>query len=394
MKLTAQIRLLPNPEQASALLLTLERGNEACNLVSEYAFDHKTFSTFDLQKVLYHSIKADFGLSAQFVIRCLAKVSGSYKTVKAQIRNHNATCKPEKKRELTQISFRPTGAIAFDSRILSFKTDKKTVSIWTVEGRQTVSYSVSDHHQALLTYQQGESDLALVKGKWYLFATCEVPEPDGHETIDALGVDLGIVQIATDSDGHSFSGASIEANRQWYQKRRSALQSVGTKSAKRRLKKLSKGQQRFQKNTNHTISKSIVMKAAGTRSVIVLEDLSGISKNVSKDEKRLRHSQRAKHSNWGFFELRSYISYKAQIHGVPVIMVDPRYTSRTCHKCGHCEKANRKSQAEFVCRSCQNSMGADQNAALNIKALGQHQMAYGVGSSLSGTSPQALAGGI
>lgn len=379
MKLTAQIRLLPTEEQASALRLTLERGNEACNEISEYAFKHKVFSTFDLQKVMYHGLKKEFGLSAQYTIRCLAKVSGAYKTLKAQVRNHNTARKPDVKRELTQISFRPTGAIAFDSRILSYRTDRKTVSIWTIKGRQTINYTVSEHHQKLLDHQQGESDLALVKGKWYLFATCDIPEPEGHETIDALGVDLGIISLATDSDGQSFSGAKVEANRQRYAKRRAALQSVGTKSAKRRLKKLSKKQKHFQRDVNHVISKSIVLKAKSTQSAIILEDLSGISKNVERKEKRLRQSQRAKHSNWGFFQTRQFISYKAQLYGVPVILIDPAYTSRTCHKCSHCEKANRKSQAEFVCKSCKNSMSADHNAALNIKKLGQFQMAYGIG---------------
>ena len=104
MKLTAQIRLLPTPEQAQSLRLTLERGNEACNLVSAYALEHKVFQSIALQKALYYSLKERFGLSAQFVIRCLAKVSESYKTLNAQIRNHIATCEPDKRRSLTQIN--------------------------------------------------------------------------------------------------------------------------------------------------------------------------------------------------------------------------------------------------------------------------------------------------
>ncbi len=364
--------------------------------MSEYAFSHKVFQSIALQKVLYHGIKADFGLSAQLVIRCLAKVSDSYKTLKAQIRNHNrtggpATCKPDKKRDLTQIVYRPTGAIAFDSRILSYRADRKTVSIWTVEGRQTISYTVSEHHSRLLDYQQGESDLACIKGKWYLLATSDVPDEEGIDIVDALGIDLGIVQVTTDSDGQSFSGSAIEKSRQWYAKRRATLQSVGTKSAKRRLKQISKGQSRFQKNSNHCISnraagRSIVEKAKTSNRAIILEDLSGISKTVRKEEKRLRQSQRAKHSNWSFYQLREFLSYKATMHGVQVILIDPRNTSRTCSDCGHCEKANRKSQAEFVCKACAHSDSADFNAAKNIRNIGRIQTAYGLGLSGSGTS--------
>ena len=394
MKLTAQIRLLPTPKQATALRITLERGNAACNLLSAYAFEQRVFQSVALQKVHYYNVKETFGLSSQLIIRCLAKVSDSYKTLKAQLRIYNATCAPDERRVLTQIVYRSTGAIAFDSRILTYRTDRKTVSIWTLDKRQTIPYLVSDHHARLLDYQQGESDLAYVKGKWYLLATCDIPEEEGAEVIDALGIDLGIVNLATDSDGHSFSGMAIEANRQWYAKRRSTLQQVGTRSAKRRLKQLSKGQSRFQKNTNHLISKSIIKKAKASHRAIVLEDLSGISKLVRKEEKRLRQTQRAKHSNWSFFQLRTFISYKATLQGVSLVLIDPAYTSRTCSACGHCEKANRKSQAEFACKRCLHTDAADYNAAKNIRNIGRTQTAYGVEINPSSTSSCALAGGI
>lgn len=389
MKLTAQIWLLPSPEQATALRSTLERGNEACNLVSQYAFEQNVFPSKELQKVHYYHLKETFGLSAQLVIRCLSKVSDSYKTLKAQIRNHNAICEQDKKRSLTQIVYRPTGAIAFDSRILSYRTDRKTVSIWTVGGRQTISYAVSEHHARLLEHQQGESDLALVKGKWYLLATCDIPDASADEFDDVLGIDLGIIQIASDSDGQSFSGADIEQSRQWYAKRRSLLQSVGSKSAKRKLKQLSKGESRFKKDTNHCISKQLVTKAKCTHRAIALENLEGIRTGT-----KVRKPQRSKHSSWSFLELRTFIEYKATMRGVTILLVDPRNTSRTCSVCSHCERANRKSQADFVCKSCGHSANADFNASQNIKSVGRIQTAYGVGTTLSGTSSRAFAGGI
>jgi putative transposase len=70
---------------------------------------------------------------------------------------------------------------------------------------------------------------------------------------------------------------------------------------------------------------------------------------------------------WSFFQLRSFVEYKAQLVGVPIVLVDPRNTSRTCNVCGHCEKANRKSQAEFLCKHCGHSANADLNAARNIR---------------------------
>ncbi|WP_443080361.1 RNA-guided endonuclease InsQ/TnpB family protein [Streptomyces sp. SP18BB07] len=96
---------------------------------------------------------------------------------------------------------------------------------------------------------------------------------------------------------------------------------------------------------------------------IALEDLGGIRERV-----RLRKPQRATHSSWSFVQLGAFIAYKAKKAGVPVVYVDPAYTSRTCAECGHIDKANRVSQAWFVCRSCGFVDHADRNGSRNIRA--------------------------
>ena len=78
--------------------------------------------------------------------------------------------------------------------------------------------------------------------------------------------------------------------------------------------------------------------------------------------------QRSKMGGWAFSQLRQFLTYKAKLHGLPVVVVDPRNTSRTCEECGHCEKANRKRQSEFRCRSCGHTAHADIQAARNIAA--------------------------
>ena len=74
--------------------------------------------------------------------------------------------------------------------------------------------------------------------------------------------------------------------------------------------------------------------------------------------------------NWAFADLAAKIFYKAAEVGLPVIFVDPRNTSRTCSECGHCEKANRKSQSKFECLNCGFCANADKNAACNISRKG------------------------
>jgi IS605 OrfB family transposase len=201
----------------------------------------------------------------------------------------------------------------------------------------------------------------LRKGKWYLYVTVEVPDGAPVDPEGWLGVDLGIRNLATDSDGERHSGAGVEAVRQRMQRLRGALQSVGTKSAKRHLKRLSGHESRFRSDVNHTISKRIVQKAKDTARGIALEDLQGI-----RDRTTVQHGQRAMHGGWAFFQLRSFVEYKGRLAGIAVVAVDPRNTSRTCPMCGNIDKANRRSQSEFQCRACGHSDHADHVGAVNI----------------------------
>src|SRR3990172_8431791 len=155
----------------------------------------------------------------------------------------------------------------------------------------------------MLQGQRGESDLALINGDFYLLATCEVETPEPQDIHDVLGCDLGIVNLAVDSDGEQFSGEAVDDNRRKFEHRRKNLQKKQTKSAKRKLKKISGKQARFQSNTNHAISKRLVTKAQDTGRAIALEALKGIRNRTT-----FRRKQRSKHANWSFYQLQSYIA--------------------------------------------------------------------------------------
>jgi len=237
------------------------------------------------------------------------------------------------------------------------------VSLLTLSGRVLVPFRFGAYQQSRMDAIKGQADLLYRNGTFYLAVTLDVPEPTPGSPDGTLGVDLGIVNLATDSEGESFSGEAVERNRKRHASLRQRLQKHGTKSAKRHLKKLSGKEARFKRNTNHVISKRIVLKAQANQQAIAIEELRHIR---TRTEARLRHSQRARHSSWSFGQLRQFLSYKAALAGVPLQLVDPRNTSRACHVCGHCAKANRKSQAIFCCQACGHTENADRNAAINI----------------------------
>ncbi len=123
-------------------------------------------------------------------------------------------------------------------------------------------------------------------------------------------------------------------------------------------------ERRFKKDTNHVISKQVVSKAKGTTRLIALEDLKDIRSRVVT----VTHGQRDRHGKWAFSELRSFIEYKARMNGVPLVIVDPRNTSRECPKCHTMDKKNRPERNLFRCIECGFSEEADYVAARNIAA--------------------------
>jgi putative transposase len=322
----------------------MQEANRACDYISSVAWTKKTFGQYQLHKLVYQDVRAKFDLSAQVVVRCIAKVADAYKL--------------DHKRKRT---FKPLGAITYDDRILRWYVEKECVSIWTAEGRQRIPFVCGTQQRELLKTRQGESDLVFFRDQFYLSPTCNIEEPTLIERKGVLGIDLGVVNIAVDSDGNVYSGKTVSKVRYRHRRLRTKLQKKGTPSAKRRLKKLSGKESRFAKDVNHTISKQVVKLAQDTHRDIAVEDLSGIRERVT-----VRRDQRAILHSWSFYQLRAFIEYKARLAGVTVIAIDPRNTSRTCPVCGCMDKRNRASQSVFSCVACGYSGFADHIAARNI----------------------------
>lgn len=365
MKLTLQLQLLPTADQKADLLITMERFNEAATFAAKVGFEAKVFGHVSLHKLAYYEIRERFGLTSNLAIRAIGKAAECFQRDKTK-------CPV----------FKPRSAVCYNQRVMSFK-GLTTVSIYGMSGRLLIPFVCGAYQKERQVRIKGESDLVYRQGKFYLLCTIDLPESAPVTPVDVIGVDLGIVNIATDSTGESFSGANVETKRRHYAKRRAGLNRVGTKSARRRLSKTRKREANFRRDTNHCISKRIVEKAKATGSAIALEDLRGIRDRANSVKK----SQRNRHGGWSFLQLRSFVEYKSALAGIPVVTVDPRNTSRMCSVCGFTDKGNRKSQGSFVCLRCGHSANADFNAARNIRAKGAVKLPM-VGIDDSGLEPR------
>ncbi len=353
----------------TALRATQTAFNQAANYCATVAWEQGVTNKNKLHHLVYGETRITYGLGSQLACCARDKAAEAVRAVRAA---------PERRdKDTDQIipktcpTFRDDGSIRYDVRTYRLmRLDQ--VSLYTNTGRVIGQLVLGNFQRGTLydrSWKIGGAELIRRANVWYLCITQTKANPATDEPTGWIGVDLGIVNIAADSDGKTYSGEAIERTRRRYEGRRAALQSVKTKSAKRHLKRMSGRQRRFQKDTNHVISKRLVATAKRTARGIALEDLTHIRKRV----KVRGAAQRARHSNWAFGQLRQFVTYKAARAGVCVVTIDPRHTSQRCSACGHTERANRKSQAEFCCVGCGHASPADYNAAINIERAAVNQ---------------------
>jgi len=184
-----------------------------------------------------------------------------------------------------------------------------------------------------------------------------VNTPNKTKGHDIIGVDRGLYNFVSLSDGTVISSKPVIAIKRKYQYNRKKLQQKGTRSAKRKLRVLSGREKRFMLDFNHVVSK--LMANNHNVESYIMEDLTGI--RTKRKGKKLNSWL----SNWSYFQFQTILEYKCAFTGIPVAYIDPRYTSQKCNQCGIIKKTNRN-KSKYVC-SCGYSNHSDINAALNIR---------------------------
>jgi putative transposase len=183
---------------------------------------------------------------------------------------------------------------------------------------------------------------------FYLHVSLEHRDPDKVTDLEVLGIDRGIVDIAVCSDNRFFNSKKIKNRRAKNAYLRNELQSKGTPSAKRKLKRLSGRERRFATDVNYCISNHIVNSEY---TVFSLEDLSKIRVQMRRGKKF-----NLKLNGWPFYQLEEFVRYRAKSPGKYALLVDARYTSQKCSNCEHSYKGNREGSAFHCHNAVLNSM--------------------------------------
>lgn len=347
------------------LVETMQKYSKGMNYVSSVVFENgKVIPARKLQPIVYGHLREKLGLKSQVSCNIPRQVAGTYKTIV----------------ELAKIGMSYWQRIMYspNSMTLSYKRDyditENTVSVTTFShGRKT--YRIQNYPYGLpffvAPWKFGASKVVKHKdGNYYFHLTVsqEIPDKKIEDASTFMGIDVGMNYLAvastTDMKCKFFAGGEIKNQRNIYKKMRARLQSKGTLSAKRMMKRLSGKEKRLMKDVNHCISKAIVKFAVENNvSVIGFEDLTGIR---TRTEYKVKKKYRYHHSSWAFRQLQVFVEYKAKLAGIITEYIDPAYTSQTCLRCNHISNNNRK-RLVFRCEACNYEMNADLNAANNIE---------------------------
>ena len=350
---TLRLPLYPTTEQTECLLETMRQFTQSLNLVCAEGWRLKEGNAYTLHKLTYRDCKALCPkLVSDLHVQARQKAAEAVKSALTLARKGKKVNRP-------QSTLCPP---RYNVNSFSLDWQKGLANLATVAGRQKVTFAISAYALALIGSRVATADLVYRKGRFALHVVLKLDDVAFSDSGQALGVDLGVTRPAVTSDGR------LHGKRRWREvsKRRfrlkRKLQSNGSKSAKCHLRRLAGREQRFRRDCDHILSKSILDGiTAGT--TVVVENLTNIRARV----KATRGEAKRRLHSWSFAQLRSFLGYKAEALGCRVAGIDPRHTSQRCAACGHIYRGNRPSQSRFVCRSCGHRANADINAARSIR---------------------------
>lgn len=222
-------------------------------------------------------------------------------------------------------------------------------------------------------------------GHWYaaflIKTTLPKPEPAPEGT--AIGIDVGVAQFASMSNGEQFPPRADyhrDLDRLAKLQRELARMDGPIRGQRKASQNWLKQNQKIRKLHQHIANKrryytEVISKDVATRfQIVAIEDLKVKNMTASaKGDAETPGKNVAQKSglnrsilNGGFGMFRTRLESKVKARRGHVIAVNPAYSSQTCASCGHVAKENRKSQAEFECVACGHTNNADINAAQNI----------------------------
>ena len=331
---------------------------------------NKTTSKTKLHQIGYKDMRSKYDLPSCVIAQSREKASEMIRSWKTNKRRLNKNIPIPEPKALK---------IRYDNMVFDIvETENKEyhfwVSILVKKGQQGKSnnriyipiIANSDYQKEYLIdlinnkYKKGSADLVKKGDDYFVHIVLKKEvEFEQKENYNPIGIDVGINNLAVinvNGKPKFFSGKRSIAKKKHLNKVKSLYQS---RNNLKMLEAIKGREQRYFNYTNHNISSWVVENAKQLENpIVVMEDLTNILETT-----RVRKKQRYIHQTWAFKKLQSMIQYKALWEGIPVIYIQPQYTSQVCPKC---LSTNKRVKHRYQCKHCGYEANADYVASVNI----------------------------
>lgn len=327
--------------------------NFVWNYVNDLSYKHlkktgKFFSAFDIAKYTkgtsrlcdLHSQTVD-AIREEFVTRKI-----QFKKAKLKWRVSN---KKSARRSLGWIPFKKSGLKYEDGYV---QYGKHQFKLWDSYGLRKYAVRtgsfVEDSH-----------------GRWYVCLVVDSPKQEKLNVTKAIGIDLGLKNIATCSDG------IVISNPKFYRKYEQKLGIAQRAKNKRRVRALHAKIVNCRKDHLHKASTMLVKENA----LIVVGDLSA--------EKLVKTKMAKSVLDTSFSAFKTMLKYKCENAGAMFEEVNESFTTQMCSCCGEITESSPKGRTDlrirvWECENCLNTNDRDLNSSKNILALGLKRLAVGI----------------
>ena len=342
-KLTYNAKLdFESREDAEKIFRVLEAEKLAVNECSKVRFGMEKPSIVKLHEAFYKDFRAkNPDIPSQIVIRAEQEILGLYKSVKSNKKTLKEAL------EKTRLSMR------LDKHLYAYKAGK--LKLTTFDKRISCGFKMFPRLEELLgRYKFCDPLLFVRKGEIFLAMTFEIPEVPLFPRF-SVGIDVGCRVNAATSEGKLYRDKKFNGEKRRLRFLKRKLQSCGTRSAKKHLKKLARRERNKNKNFSYHLANRIISETQAD--TLVLENLKSIK------AKKTRWQNKNYVSQVPMYQLRQILTHKAALAGKTVIAVCPAYTSQEDSQTGK-RDGLRKGRRYYS----KNGLvyDADINAAVNI----------------------------
>ena len=225
-----------------------------------------------------------------------------------------------------------------------------------------VHYRTSTEYKKLLkTSKINNVTIKRENGKYYAIVNITTTVEELEKTGKSIGIDLGLKNLATLSNGQEITNLDLKREDEMIQKYQKKLsrQKYMSKNYQKTLKKYYKWTNRKNnkiQNAYHQLSKYLITQY----DIIAMENLN--IKGMFKNKKWAPKLQKI-----SLYKLLNMIKYKAEWYGKTFIQVNRFYPStKTCNTCGYKNKNITLKTRQWTCPICKTKHHRDINAAKNI----------------------------